>query len=68
MRVLVPPAGGETGSEIVCRGTIVRVVSADGLGTLPRLAATITHYQIARRSAHLQVLRSQVASESPQER
>ena len=50
MRLIVPPAGGGTGAEIVCRGSIVRVLPADDIGTFPRLAATITDYKIARRS------------------
>ena len=49
MRLLVPPASGEPGAEIVCRGSIVRVIPAHGIATLSRVAATITNYQIARR-------------------
>jgi hypothetical protein len=67
MRVIVPPAYGEIGAEIVCRGSIVRVLPAEEMGTSPRLAATITSYRIARRSAHSQVDAAQATSQSMQE-
>ena len=55
MRLIVPLACCDTGAEIVCRGTVVRVVPVDGMGGLSRVAATITDYQLVRQLAHSQV-------------
>ena len=66
MRLIVPAANGETGAEIVCRGSIVRILPADDIGTFPRLAATITDYKIARRSTRFQTENTQRTRESTQ--
>jgi hypothetical protein len=36
------------GGELICRGTIVRVVTAPTAESLPALAATISHYRLVR--------------------
>jgi PilZ domain len=59
MKLSVSSAGTETVAEIVCRGNIVRIVQADGTGTLPRLGVTISSYQITRRSVSSQPAQSE---------
>ncbi len=49
MSMVLPSAAfGNGNAEVVCRGTIVRVVAAPTPGSLPGLATTISHYRLVR--------------------
>jgi hypothetical protein len=47
---MVLPSGilGDGAAEVICKGTVVRTVPPAGLGSMPGLATTISHYRLVR--------------------